>query len=128
MAEDRVIEGVVNAAREAVVILPVRGPAGQARETEAVIDTGYSGFLTLPPSLVEELGLPYRFGGRAFLANGSEETFGVYGITALWDGQPRYVEADAVGPTPLAGMALLDGHNLNIDVKNGGRVVIQAGQ
>ena len=119
------IEGVVNAAREAVVTLPVRGPAGQAREIEAVIDTGYSGFLTLPPSLVEELGLPFRFRGRAFLANGSEETFGVYGVTALWDGQPRYVEADAVGPTPLAGMALLDGHNLNIDVEDGGCVLIQ---
>ena len=120
------IEGVVNAAREAVVTLPVRGPSGQAREIEAVIDTGYSGYLTLPPSLVEELGLPFRFRGRAFLANGSEETFGVYGVTALWDGQPRYVEADAVGPTPLAGMLLLDAHSLYVEVENGGRVVIQS--
>ena len=119
------IEGVVNAAREAVVILPVQGPAGLVREIEVVIDTGYSGFLTLPPSLVEELGLPFRFRGRAFLANGSEETFDVYGVTTLWDGQPRHVEADAVGPTPLAGMSLLDRHNLNIDVADGGRVVIQ---
>lgn len=89
------IEGVVNAAREAVVILPVQGPAGLVREIEVVIDTGYSVFLTLPLSLVEELGLPFRFRGRAFLANGSEETFDVYGVTTLWDGQPRYVEADA---------------------------------
>ena len=119
------IEGVVNAAHEAVVILPVQGPAGLVREIEVVIDTGYSGFLTLPPSLVEELGLPFRFRGRAFLTNGSEETFDVYGVTTLWDGQPRYVEADAVGPTPLAGMSLLDRHNLSIDVADGGRVVIQ---
>ena len=49
----------------------------------------------------------------------------MYGVTALWEGQPRYVEADAVGPAPLAGMALLDGHNLNIDVENGWRVLIQ---
>ena len=113
MAEDRLIEGFVNANLEAVVTLPVRG-------------TGYSGFLTLPLSLVEELGLPFRFHGRAFLANGSAETFAVHGATALWDGQPRYVEVDAVGPTPLAGMALLDRHNLNIEVENGGRVVIEA--
>ena len=53
------IEGVVNAAREAVVTISVRGPDGQAREIEAVIDTGYSGFLTLPASLVEDLGLPF---------------------------------------------------------------------
>ena len=118
------IEGVVNAAYEAVVTLAVRGPSGQARDVEAVIDTGYSGYLTLPTSLVEELGLPFRFRGRAFLANGSEETFDVYGVTALWDGQPRYVEADAVGPTPLIGMLLLERHHLNIEVAAGGRVSI----
>ena len=40
--------------------------------------------------------------------------------------QPMYVETGAVGLDPLVGMALLDGHNLNIDVENGGRVLIQA--
>ena len=49
------IEGIVNAAYEAVVTLPLRGQAGQERDIEAVIDTGYNGFLSLPPALVEEL-------------------------------------------------------------------------
>ena len=53
------IEGVVNAAYEAVVTLPVQGPAGQSREVEAVIDTGFNRFLTLPPALVAELDLPF---------------------------------------------------------------------
>ena len=116
----------MNAYLEAIVTLSVRGPTGQARGIEAVIDTGYSGFLTLPPSLVEELALPFRFRGRAFLANGSEETFAVHGVTALWDGHLRYIEADAVGPTPLVGMALLGRHDLNIEVESGGRIIIQA--
>ena len=120
------IEGAVNAAREAVVTLPLRGPAGQTRETAAVIDTGYDGFLTLPPSLVEELGLPFRFRGRAILANGSQETFDVYGVTVIWNGQPRHVEADAVGVEPLVGMLLLDAHSLYVEVTDGGRVAIQA--
>lgn len=77
------IEGVVNAAREAVLTLPVPAPMGLAQELDAVIDTGYDGFLTLPPSQVEELGLPFRFRGRAVLANGSEETFDVYGVTVI---------------------------------------------
>ncbi len=46
LAESRVIEGVVNAAYEAVINVPLRGLAGQARQIDAVIDTGYSGFLT----------------------------------------------------------------------------------
>ena len=59
LSEDRVIEGFVNANHEAVVSLVLRGPEGQTREVNAVIDTGYSGFLTLPAALVADLGLPY---------------------------------------------------------------------
>ena len=120
------IEGVVNAAYEAVVTLPLRGQAGQERDIEVVIDTGYNGFLTLPPSLVEELELPLVGPSRATLANGDVENFYVHDVTVLWDGVARDIEADAMGPTPLAGMLLLDKHNLNIDVECGGRVVIQA--
>lgn len=120
------IEGVVNPAREAILTLSLRGPSGQVRATDAVIDTGYDGFLTLPMPLVEELGLPFRFRGRAVLANGSEEMFDVYGVTVIWDGQPRIIEADAVGMVPLAGMLLLDAHSLYMEVSNGGRVVVQA--
>jgi hypothetical protein len=44
----------------------------------------------------------------------------------LGDGQPRYVEADAVDTIPLVGMALLDGYDLHIQVTAGGQVVIEA--
>ena len=122
------IEGFVNANYEPVIALAVQGPSGSARDIEAVVDTGFNGFLTLPPALVVELELTFQSEGWATLANGSEETFGVYGVTMLWDGQPRYVDADAVGPAPLIGMMLLDGHELNIQVRDGGRVAIQAGE
>ncbi len=119
------IEGVVNASREAVIRLAVQGPSGQPRDIEAVIDTGYSGMLTLPSSIVAELGLSFRSSGRAILANGDEDAFSTYDATVLWDGALRDVEADALGPTPLAGMALLDGHELCLAVTNGGRVSIE---
>ena len=120
------IEGVVNAAYEPVVTLAVQGPSGQTRETEAVIDTGFTGFLTMTPALVTELGLILEGISRATLADGSEVTFDVYDVAVLWDGQPRYVLADVADTTPLVGMRLLDNHNLNIDVVDGGRVIIQA--
>jgi len=121
-----VIEGVVNAAYEPVVTLAVQGPSGQTTETEAVIDTGFTGFLTVTPALVTELGLILEGTSRATLADGSEITFDVYDVAVLWDGEPRYVLADAADTTPLVGMRLLDNHNLNIDVVDGGRVLIQA--
>ena len=43
------IERSVNAAYEAVISLSLRGPSGQAQEIDAVIDTGFNGFLILPP-------------------------------------------------------------------------------
>ena len=120
------IQGVVNAAYEAVVTLPLQDPNGRTRVIEAVVDTGYSGFLTLPTTLVTELGLTFAYMGQAFLANDAEVDFDVHYVTVLWDGQPRDIEADATGSTPLVGMLLLSGHNLNIDVEDGGRVVILA--
>ncbi len=120
------IEGTVNAAYEAIVPLRLQGPEGRTRDIEGVVDTGYSGFLTLPADLVAELELPFAYIGQAFLANDSEVDFDVHYVTVIWDDQPRDIEADATGSTPLVGMLLLDGHDLNIQVRDGGRVLIQA--
>lgn len=120
------IEGVVNASYEAVIPLTLQGPAGQTRDIEAVIDTGFTDFLTLPPALVSELGLPFTNVGWAILADGSEAHFSVYRVTMLWDGQPRRAYAHMADTTPLAGMALLHGCNLSADVIIGGRVRVQA--
>ena len=119
------IEGAVNANLEAVVTLPLQDSSGQTREVEAVVDTGFNGYLTLPPMLMEDLELPVVGDGEAVLADGSQAAFDVYGVTVLWDGRPMYVETGAVGVDPLVGMALLEGHNLNIDIEDGGRVLIQ---
>ena len=115
----------MNDAYEAIVVLSLQGPTGQALEIEAVIDTGYSGFLTLPTALVTELGLPFAYIGRALLANDDEVTFDVHDVTVLWDSQPKHIKVDATGSTPLVGMLLLDKHSLNIEVESGGRVAIQ---
>ena len=90
-----------------------------------MIDTGYSGFLTLPPRVVEELGLPFVTSAQTILANGSEETFDVYSVTVLWDGRPIVVDAYASDTTPLLGMRLLDQCDLYVQVRGGGRVRIE---
>ncbi len=116
----------MNSAGEAVVTLPLQGPTGQPVEVESVVDTGYNGFLTLPTELVAELGLAYQARSFAVLADGSGVAYQVYTVSVLWDGQPRQIDAPATGDTPMIGMAMLEGHNLNIDVEIGGRVLIRA--
>ncbi len=116
----------MNADYEAVVTLTLRAPAGQTREIEAVIDTGFNGYLTVPPALVEELRLPFRTHSRATLADGSEIDFDVYNAIVMWNGEARFVEADEADTTPLVGMALLEAHTLHVEVADGGHVVIAA--
>ena len=116
----------MNAAYEAALTLTVQGPEGHAREIETVVDTGYNGFLTLPPVLVGELDLPFVTSGEATLADGSAVSFDIHMVTVTWDGQARHIEADAAETTPLVGMRLLVGHDLHVEVENGGRVFIEA--
>ena len=81
------IPGVVTGNLEAIVRLVVGGSGGQEQEIEAVIDTGFNGFLTLSPALVRQLGLLHIGQSRALLANGKEELLDLYEVTLLWDGQ-----------------------------------------
>ena len=120
------IQGAVNAANEAVIPLTVQGPAGQTRDIQAVVDTGFSRFLALPSDLVAELGLPFSYVEQLLLADDSRVDFDIHYVTVLWDGQPRDIEAAMTGSVPLVGMRMLDRHNLNIDVERGGPVVISA--
>ena len=122
------IRGVVNTAYEPIVNLTVQGPSGQSQEIEAVVDTGFNGFLTLPPDLVTELGLVYRDRSRAILADGSEAFLDVYDVAVLWDSRLRNTRAGVSDTTPLVGMRLLDRHDLSIQVRAGGRVIIEAGE
>lgn len=119
------IIGVVNANREATVRLIVRSPNGQDQEVEAIIDTGFTGFLTLPPALVASLGLTWIGRAEGVLSNGSLQVFDVYAATVIWDGQPRIVATDAADTDPLIGMGLMYGHDLQIHVVEDGTVTIE---
>lgn len=120
------IKGVVNARREATISLVVRGPNAQEEELEAVIDTGFTGFLTLPPSLIVSLGLPWRGQAQAELGDGSLHQFDVYMATVLWDGQAWTVETDAADTAPLVGVGLLYGYDVRFQMVEGGTVTIEA--
>jgi clan AA aspartic protease len=120
------IRGVVTVDREAVLRLLVRGPAGQEQEVEAVIDTGFDGWLSLPLALIAQLGLTWHRRGRALLADGSESIFDIYEAMVVWDGRPCRVPVDEAETAPLVGMSLLDGYELTVQVRAGGNVTVKA--
>jgi clan AA aspartic protease len=116
--------GVVRA-REARIRLKIRGPGGQEQEIEAVIDTGFTGWLTLPPVLVAALALPWQSLGRGILADGSESLFDVYEAAVVWDRRARRIPVDEADAAPLVGMALLNGYELKVQVRARGKVTIK---
>ena len=120
------ISGVVNSDLEATVRLRLRGPGGQEQEIDAVIDTGFNGFLTVSPALVRQLSLTHLGQSRALLANGQEELLDLYEITLLWDGQWRTVEADAADTDALVGMSLLYRYSVYVEAVEGGQVRLEA--
>jgi predicted aspartyl protease len=55
------ITGHVTADREAIVRLKLRGTNGVEAEVEAVLDTGFTEYLSLPQNWVTALALPLLF-------------------------------------------------------------------
>jgi clan AA aspartic protease len=120
------ILGVVNIRREATIRLPVRDTTGREHEIEAILDTGFNGSLTLPPAIVNTLGLPWRTRSLVMLANGAEELCDIYAATVIWEGRLRDILVEEAETDPLVGMALLYGHDVRMQVVEGGNVVIEA--
>lgn len=118
------IRGVVNASREAVVSLRVRGPGGVEVSVDAVIDTGFSASLTLPAAVIAALGLVRQSVSRAVLADGSVRQIDLHSAEVEWGSTWRSILVSAVGSDVLAGMGLLADHDLRIAVVPGGIVEI----
>lgn len=110
---------------EARIRLKVRGPRKRVREIEAVIDTGFTASLSLPPVAIESLGLEWKSIGRGLLADGSECLFDVYEAVVLWDGNERRLLVDEADTDALVGMSLLAGYELKMQVRTGGKVAIK---
>ena len=79
------ITGVVTASREAGVQVMVRGAHSRDVPVDAVIDTGCTGFLTLPPPLITILNLAFAGTTRATLGDGSAVSMDVFEATVVWD-------------------------------------------
>jgi len=90
-----------------------------------VLDTGYTGSLTLPSDVVTALDLPFRGRGSAVLADGSESEFDIHEATVVWAGERRLAAIDVVETDPLLGVGLLLGNELMIQVIASGAVALR---
>lgn len=97
---------------------------GPPLRVEAVVDTGFTGALTLPASLITALSLSPVSSTRVMLADGSLVPANVYVGDVLWNGAPRRVRIHQAEGDILAGMSLMQGCLLTMEIVDGGRVTI----
>lgn len=113
-------------ALHALIAIRFRLIDGATLEREFVIDTGFTGFLTLPPEDIVALGLPFRYRTPATLADGNEIQIPVYDATILWNDNDLEVRVLGTGQRPLLGTALLKDHSLWAQFADFGSVEVEA--
>lgn len=111
--------------REATLEVTITGSLGCSITVEAVIDTGFTGYVTLPQAAIHALRLSGPVSMEAMLADGQVIDLQLYTAAITWHGTERVVEIIATGTEPLIGMSLLEGSDVRLQVRDGGQVTIR---
>jgi clan AA aspartic protease len=110
---------------ELVVELELAGPGGSRHRLEAVVDTGFNGYLTLPEHLVSQLQLQFAGHRRGMLADGSVVLLKMFLASIAWHRTQREVLILQTGGGPLLGMSLLERCRVTFDAVEGGHLKIR---
>lgn len=116
------ITGIINADFEPIISLSICGADGKIYTQDAIVDTGFNGWLSLPPDLIAQLNLRWKRRGRAILGDGTECIFNVFEAILIWDGDLLTIPIDEADSEPLVGMSLMEGYQLMMQVFEGGFV------
>ena len=116
--------GFVSPTLRAIIHLRVRGEVEE--ELELVVDTGFTGFLALTHDEITRLQLPFMIETPATLADGNDIVTKLFAARVEFDGEWRDVEVLEANGGALIGMALLENCSLQIEVRDGGRVLVEA--
>ena len=105
-----------------MIILTVNGPDGPTETLEAIVDTGFNGFLCLPEAVVLRPHLPYLNSATVFMAEDRRKIPRIRQAQIDWNGKARTFGADASGAVALVGMQLMTDLRLEMDIRIGGAV------
>ncbi len=114
------ITGSVNSDFEPIIPISICEDNGKVYTHEAIVDTGFNGWLSLPSDLIGNLNLRWKRRGRAILGDGSECIFDVYEAVVVWEGVYLTIPVDEADSEPLVGMSLMENYQLMVQVFEGG--------
>ena len=111
-----------------IISVTVANASDQQRSIsfDTTVDTGFTGFLTLKPGIIAQLGLHFVTNRPAVLADGAIGQYDIYAGLIAWHGQQRVIPIYSVDSDSLVGMAMLWNSRLAIDVIPNSPVTIGA--
>ena len=120
------MEGYVSAnPRESRLTVNILDNEGAATPIEFAIDTGFTGFMTLPDEVIGNLGLQQLDDDHSvILSHGQSMVTSTYEAIAIWHGSSWRVIVIAMPSRPTIGMSLLWNSDVAIAVRANGRVAI----
>ena len=80
-----------------------------------LIDTGFTGWLALPPNMVEQLGLKKIDSGTVEFGDLTRQTANLYEARVLWCDRWYTITVHELPGEPTIGMELLRGHRIQFD-------------
>jgi clan AA aspartic protease len=109
--------GVIDDSGRALLTISLQADAmEQPAAIDAWIDTGFTGDLVLPQSVVDQLSLRQSGSVDAVLADGTQVEVNTYTCFVNWFGSQRRLEVVATsGDWPLLGVGLLLGLELRVN-------------
>ena len=118
------ITGIVNPDFDPINHISICGSDGKVYTQDAIVDTGFNGWLSLPPDLIAKWNLKWKRRGRAFLVmevNASSMSI-KYKAVLFSGGNFLTILIDEGDSEPLVGMSVMEGYQLMVQVPEGGHV------
>ena len=84
-----------------------------------LVDSGFNGYLAVPQTVVNQLGLPLAMVQRGTTADGRVSFFDTVEVCVIWDDRPKIIRAQVL-EEPLIGTRLLSGHDMQVRWEVGG--------
>ena len=119
------IRGAFNERFQPIIAVEIADGDGEYHPVEALMDTGFSGQLTLPPDEVARLGLTYVDRTPLTLAGDQQLHASVHEGLVRWLGQPVRAYVIAMDGPPLLGMSMLENCEVTFRAQTGGEILIE---
>ena len=98
---------------------------GVPHRFDVIVDTGFTGCLTLPEAVISRLGLIRQGVQPATVASGEVDRFDYYEAKVRWHDEFRRVQVFESIDQSLLGTELLEGSRVTVNTWEGGDVIIE---